>query len=528
MGSKAQKAKGNNKVKTHRSVLRSITPEQHAYLLDMMRKAAKLRNEAIYQKAWTYAERGYYPSYETIYEDISKTPEYQALPTDIAQATLKQLDANYDSTFEKWKGGDRHANVPRQKDPKLPITIAFTNRTALRKGRDHILVPGKQTKKPKHETKTEAEERKERAKRDKGLRSLPIPADINPDDYASVTEVKLVPKEGGNLIELQLVTKVATEARRPKTIGEATRVMTVDPGLDNLMTCTAFETAEGEEGVLGTRIYDGRELKSRNESFNGRIADINREIERLRDERPYRWKRRVNRHYDAIRHAYAKRDRMLDWLARSCAARLVKWATSMGVEFVAFSWNDGFKTTLGMGRNSNRKFSQVPLARFRDAVRDACAKAGIGFGTFEESYTSRASSLVPDPMPVFSDLTEEERKRVCFSGSRPKRGLYVVVIDGCRYELNADVNATLNQLDKCKPGSLVRLLGVLGRDGLLAAVSRPKRERLLNEGYARTGKVRRTNRVASTPKATNGQSAGTTLNQKPRIQSRAPARIKTG
>lgn len=519
---KQKQKKKNVSRKTHRSIIRGMDDDQHAYILDLMRKTRLLQREAIYLNGMFYAERGYYPSYETAYEAISGTDAYKALNTDIAQATLKTLYDGYKTAYEHWKNGDKNARVPRQKSPRKPLTIAFTNRVAVNAKDGTILIPGKQNLKVPGETKEEAKARTERWRQEKEWRRIPLPTDLTDEEVAGITEVRLVPRMGGEEIELQLVIEVPVpeDAPRPKTVDEATRIVTVDPGLDNLMTCTAFDLTPGEEDVLGTRIYDGRELKSRNQLFNKAVKSMMLHIADLEREQPHRYRRRVNRTYDHMRRRYERRDRMLDWAMRTVAACFVRWCLSLGVEFVAFSWNEGFKQDLHMGRKANQAFSYIPLARLRDFVRDACLKAGIGFDTFEESYTSKASALAGDYMPRYGELSEEERGQVRFSGRRTHRGLYVVTLDGVRYELNADVNATINQLEKCRPGSRRALVGRLGRAGLVAAVSRPERERLLSEGRATT--TRRRNAVR---RAENGSNNEATVrsdnpNKKPLLQAR--------
>lgn len=65
---------------------------------------------------------------------------------------------------------------------------------------------------------------------------------------------------------------------------------------------------------------------------------------------------------------------------------------------------------------------------------------GITVVTQEESYTSKASFLDGDDIPVYGE-TENPK----FSGSRIKRGLYR---SGDRRLINADVNGSYNILRK--------------------------------------------------------------------------------
>jgi putative transposase len=73
------------------------------------------------------------------------------------------------------------------------------------------------------------------------------------------------------------------------------------------------------------------------------------------------------------------------------------------------------------------------------------AKLVICEQTIEESYTSKASFLDADPLPVYGDADIP-----IFSGKRVKRGLYRAA-NGRR--INADVNGAYNTIRKVLPDS---------------------------------------------------------------------------
>jgi putative transposase len=71
--------------------------------------------------------------------------------------------------------------------------------------------------------------------------------------------------------------------------------------------------------------------------------------------------------------------------------------------------------------------------------------AGIHVIVTEESYTSKASFLDRDTIPVYNPNQTQKQK---FSGERIKRGLYQAK-DGTL--INADCNASLNIIRKVAP-----------------------------------------------------------------------------
>jgi putative transposase len=67
----------------------------------------------------------------------------------------------------------------------------------------------------------------------------------------------------------------------------------------------------------------------------------------------------------------------------------------------------------------------------------------------EESYTSKASLLDLDPMPVSG---EKDAEKVKFSGKRVSRGLYK---SKSGQEINADVNGSGNIMRKALPNAFM-------------------------------------------------------------------------
>lgn len=99
-----------------------------------------------------------------------------------------------------------------------------------------------------------------------------------------------------------------------------------------------------------------------------------------------------------------------------------------------------------MGRCNNREFVSLPHKRIVDNLAYKLESLGINVILVEESYTSKASFIDNDALPVFS---EDMKEKHVFSGKRKHRGLYVTK-HGQR--INADLNAAYNIIRKHVPG----------------------------------------------------------------------------
>ena len=96
---------------------------------------------------------------------------------------------------------------------------------------------------------------------------------------------------------------------------------------------------------------------------------------------------------------------------------------------------------------NTQHFVQIPHARFIDLLTYKAQLAGLAVILQEESYTSQASFLDRDELPVYDPAHPQEYE---FSGKRVKRGLYRA---GNGRRIQADVNGYYNILRKAVPNS---------------------------------------------------------------------------
>ncbi len=106
--------------------------------------------------------------------------------------------------------------------------------------------------------------------------------------------------------------------------------------------------------------------------------------------------------------------------------------------------NDGWKQNVNIGKQNNQNFVSIPHARFIQQLEYKAVLAGIAVVIIEESYTSKASFLDSDEIPIHG----KTKDKPIFSGRRVKRGLYKSKNGAL---INADLNGSANILRKAFP-----------------------------------------------------------------------------
>ena len=126
---------------------------------------------------------------------------------------------------------------------------------------------------------------------------------------------------------------------------------------------------------------------------------------------------------------------------------IVDFCLKNKVEVIVCGHNKDQKQKINLGPGNNQHFVSIPYTRFFWILTCVAAKVGIPVIETEESYTSKASLIDKDPIPVYK---EGERPEYHFSGKRISRGQYESK-EGTI--LNADVNGAGNIIRKVYPNA---------------------------------------------------------------------------
>ena len=179
-------------------------------------------------------------------------------------------------------------------------------------------------------------------------------------------------------------------------------------------------------------VINGRPVKSANQFYNKRRAELQHKLGHSGTTE--RMERMTN-----------KRNRRIDHYMHTASRKIIDLLVQEEIGVLVIGKNDGWKQECEMGKRTTQNFVQIPHARFISMLTYKAELVGITVKITEESYTSQASFLDRDPLPVRKPNDDTKHT---FSGKRIKRGLYRA--SGNRF-INADVNGAYNIVRKVAP-----------------------------------------------------------------------------
>lgn len=238
---------------------------------------------------------------------------------------------------------------------------------------------------------------------------------------ARLQEVKVCPVSGG--YDILLVYKV-----KDPSVKAGTHSAAVDFGVDNTM---AVVTDTGD-----SIIFKGEYIKSINQYFNKQKAWRISVMSKGSATTTRVWSKKLDQlsayRINYIRDCFHKMSRLL-----------MEWCKSHEVGYLVLGSNKFWKQESNMGKCNNQSFVSIPFEMLKTMIELKSNEYGITVVRQEESYTSKASFLDLDFIPVYSK--EEPDTKYRFSGRRIHRGLYKSK-DGTL--MNADINGAANILRK--------------------------------------------------------------------------------
>jgi len=383
-------------------------------------KSKNLYNASLYTIRQSFIHEGKYLNYNEMQRLMRDHEAYKALPAKVSQQVLMLLDKNWKSFFE--------ALQAYKDDPSK-----FTGRPKL----------------PKYKHKTEGRnvlvytmQAVSRGKRslDRGIikpSQLPIEVKTK-QDPTKIDQVRIVPRHGHYVVE------VIYEKRQKQAEVNPAYYAGIDTGINNLVALTS-----NKPGFVPV-IVNGRPVKSINQWYNKRKAELQKALR----------KTGTTKRMESMTN---KRNRRIDHYMHTTSHMIINLLVKEGIGVLVIGKNDGWKQEVSLGKRTNQNFCFIPHARLISMLTYKAELVGIKVVLTEESYTSKASLLDLDPLPV---RKHGDKIKHTFSGKRVKRGLYRAS-DG--RHINADINGAGNIIRKVAPEAF-GYKGVEDGKGVLASL----------------------------------------------------------
>ena len=150
----------------------------------------------------------------------------------------------------------------------------------------------------------------------------------------------------------------------------------------------------------------------------------------------------------ALNRIYEKRALFMMDVMHKISKKIVEWCEEKQVSTIVIGSNKFWKQNINIGNNI-QTFVQIPFSALINYIEDKASKVGIEVIRIEESYTSKASFLDLDDIPVYK---ENDKTEYVFSGKRISRGMYK---SSSGFVFNADLNGAGNILRKYKSENIV-------------------------------------------------------------------------
>ena len=385
-----------------------IKPNNNLYSVcdDLTFKSKNLYNAGLYQIRQSIFERDKSDkenkkpvlSWVQLVSEFRKQSQIDmlALPSKVSTNIIKMLGGNISSYYQLLKRYNDKSNKSITSKPKLPgylhktkgrYVVEFTNQTfAKKRGENNelILCP-------------------------KDLK-ISIPTKIDNPKC-----VRIIPKNGCFFIDIIYEVK-------EKALRKSKKYAAIDLGVDNLATVTF---SDGTNPLL----VKGLKSKYINQSYNRLISKAQSKLPN---------NQKTSKH---IHRLFRNREMKLQSEFHKITGFLAEYFDDMSLEKIFIGKNNNWKSGISLSRRVNQRFVQIPYNKFILQLKYKCKLRGIEVVEQEESYTSKASFIDCDNIPVWKN----DDKKHSFSGKRVKRGIYKTK-DGLI--INADVNGSYNIMVK--------------------------------------------------------------------------------
>lgn len=213
----------------------------------------------------------------------------------------------------------------------------------------------------------------------------------------------------------------------------------IDLGIDNLCAITSNDKSF-------SYIINGRPLKSINQFYNKKLAELKSKLEICN-------KKKTSR---AIQRLAIKRNNKINHYLNCCSKQLINLCINNKIEKIIIGHNKGWKQEVNLGNKTNQNFVQIPFNKLIKQIQYKSQKyTDLLVEIVEESYTSKIDHL------ALESLGHKDN----YLGKRIKRGLFK---SSTNKVLNADINGAIGILRKGNAISDVQLIDLRNRGDVVS------------------------------------------------------------
>ncbi|MGC8565918.1 MAG: RNA-guided endonuclease InsQ/TnpB family protein, partial [Thermoplasmata archaeon] len=336
------------------------------------------------------------------HSDADENNNYQKLPAQTAQWTIKKVKQSWNSFFKAIKAWKKHPEgfiempkPPKYKNKDGEFLLVFTN---------------------------------QQCRIENGLLKFPKMVGLEVEirlENVDLREVRVIPQGVGYTIEIVYMKEIVDVAEI-----ESHRIMGIDIGLRNIVT---IGDSISKEGIA----VKGGVLKSINQFFNKEYARL-----RSISDRQIGCKRLTKRE----KRLFMKRNRKIKDIMHKLSKSIVKYAKSKDIDTIVIGHNNGWKHSANMGRINNQNFVQIPFSTLIQHIKYKAEEADVQVIIQEESHTSKCSFLDNESFEHHDE----------YMGKRIKRGIFIYK-NGIL--MHVDLNAVYNMIRKAIPEAFVDGIG---------------------------------------------------------------------
>lgn len=397
--------------KTQKQKLKSLNKNEFQALKVLTHTSKNLYNVTLYSIRQYYFQEQKFLRYESNYHYCKENENYKLLGTDVSQQIMRVVDRNFRSFFNANK---EYTNAPVKftGKPKLPKYLD-------KEGYFALIIPNRRFNGNSFNVPTSRE-----FKKNYGEVNIKFPSNINPE---TIAEIRIHPKLDAKYFEIEYVYEVEEFQKKfPVSEPGNQNTLAIDLGINNLVSAVS--------NTGDAFLISGKPIKSINQWYNKERARLSA----IKDKQGYKHETRQ------MFLKAQKRNRQINNYINKTVRKLINFCLDNSISNLVVGYKNFWKQDINIGSVNNQKFVQIPHGILRSKLKHKCSEYGINFIEQEESYTSKASFIDKDIIPVFKAHNET---RYVFSGKRIKRGLYKTK-DG--FLVNSDINGSANILRKSK------------------------------------------------------------------------------
>ena len=231
-----------------------------------------------------------------------------------------------------------------------------------------------------------------------------IEVNLNLNSFKELNKINLIEMKKYNGNWYLNISYKTNDIHNFSLLEDKEKIRGIDLGINNLCSLIDYKG----NGI----IYDGKQIKSRNQHYNKIKSKFQKQIDDLGNTKKGKDSFTYKSLNKKLNNITFKRNNYVNDYLHKTSENIIKHCENNEIKVLVIGKNKEWKNEINIGKVNNQKFTSIPHTRLIDLLKYKGELRKINIVEVEESYTSKTDNLANELLPKYIETKLNKKNTI--------------------------------------------------------------------------------------------------------------------